>query len=874
MKIHTQRQAIWHAAKVFLLVLLILEQTPAQDTQTASVVSGMLTQVLGPEYDAGCIRRWMLGSHWRDAWTTPVHLPLLSLDSLAGGLVPVRCGDGSEAHILELRSHDGRLFRYRLIHRDPATAWRRDIRSAVVTHAMRDQLTTMLPFASAVAAVCDRAAGFPVSVPKRVALSDHPALSPAFLRFAGKAGLLEEESGPPQLPASSAHGRFSGMDTYSVLYLLETNHRHRIDAAAYCRARLMDVLLGDWNRGAEQWMWVSHTERCDIVWTPIPRNREQAFSLFDGVIPSVVERLVRPLQSYDTDTPDLLHLTWTGRHLDRRILSGVTRGEWEEIARSIQARMTDAVLDSALGQLPDNWSLTVRPRLRRMLRQRRDRLIPLATEYYRLLAIVTDVRATEGDDRIDVQRAADGSVAVTVIAPGKRPWYSRRFFPEETREIRIHALAGDDSVVVTGKTKESIDVRIIGGSGEDILVDRSCVEGWFLYGTPIPRPEHSTWFYDDDSVTTVLLGPGSTFDSRETLPPSSTADHYEPLVEDRGSHLRFDPRFTYNSDDGFLVGGGPLFSAYGFRQDPFSWHMALSAAYATGSGNVELQSDLLYNSIMPGVILHVAVFHSELSLARFYGFGNESLRDPEKEDKDFYLVQQELVDVRPSLRFRSSDALTVEMGTAYRYSEVEAGTSSLFRQNPQYGDGPMKYGEIFGSISWDTRDRAWLPLQGTFLQLSGRYYPVILDNRAHFADAMLDLRAYLPLSSSFTLALRSMGRKLWGGYPFFHAAYLGGKSTLRGFSRERFAGDAALLCSAELRAVLGTVRLLFPGEWGLTAFVDAGRVFHQDELSRLLHTGAGGGAWIAILKRRLALNLQVALSSERVAFYVKTGFTF
>ena len=200
--------------------------------------------------------------------------------------------------------------------------------------------------------------------------------------------------------------------------------------------------------------------------------------------------------------------------------------------------------------------------------------------------------------------------------------------------------------------------------------------------------------------------------------------------------------------------------------------------------------------------------------------------------------------------------------------------NSLFGTEPQYGDGAFKYGEIFGHFVWDTRDKSRLPLRGQYLQLSGSYFPVMLDNRHHFADGMLDLRVYLPLHPSMTLALRGMGRKIWGYFPFFHAAYIGGKSTLRGFSRERFAGDAAVLATAELRALLGSVRLFFPGEWGLTAFTDAGRVFNGDESSRQLHTGAGGGAWVAVLDRRLALNLQVAFSRERVAFYAKTGFTF
>ena len=165
-------------------------------------------------------------------------------------------------------------------------------------------------------------------------------------------------------------------------------------------------------------------------------------------------------------------------------------------------------------------------------------------------------------------------------------------------------------------------------------------------------------------------------------------------------------------------------------------------------------------------------------------------------------------------------------------------------------------------------------MRGLYCTLAGTYFPVMLDNKNRFADGMVDLRAYFPVLPDLTFALRAMGRNLWGNYPFYHAAYLGGKTSLRGFSRERFAGDAALLGSAELRAAVGPVRIFFPGEWGVLAFYDAGRVFLQGEQSSTVHSSWGGGLWLGLIEKRLALSVQAANSTERLALYLKTGFTF
>jgi len=864
------RRVLLRAAYIISLSALATPQwTAAQDS---------LTQVLGASYEAGGLRRTLLGAHWRQAWTTPVTVPMVDIDSVAGGLTPLRSGAKIESHALFLRSADGRLFRYRVINRDPATAWRPDIRRAVVTRTMRDQITTMLPFAPVVAAALDRRAGLAVPQPIPVALRDNPALH-AWPRFVDDAGMLEQEPPAPLVTPANGTPQYDGPDpawatTYTVLTLIEANDDHRVDVRQYCRARLMDVLLGDWSRDADQWLWHAHYEEEVTVWEALPRGREQAFSLFDGLIPSVVELLVRPLQSYDTPEPNLKSLTWTARHLDRRLLAALPASAWDTVARDIQARLSDTAIDSALLLLPSALHRSVIPPLRRMIRQRRDRLPALARDFYRLLARTVDVFGSLGGDSITVLREDGGAVDVRITGrPGTQP-YHRRFLRGETGELRIHALAGDDTVTVSGETDASIDVRIVAGAGSDVLIDSSLVHGWFLRVTPFPRAEHVTWFYDDDVPDTVVLGAGTTFDSRETLPPASHAERFEPLVEDRGSSLRFDPRFTFSSDDGFIVGGGPVFTRYGFRKDPYAWRMALSAAYATTLGDVQLHSDVLYTSSMPGVLLHLSVFHSEMSQSRFYGFGNESARDETLEDMDFYLLRQEIVDIRPALRFSPSSTLSFEMGAAYRYSEVSADANSLLRNEQPYGTGVFKYGEIFGDIIWDRRDNARVPMRGSYARLSGMYFPVMLTNRHHFADGTIDLRAYLPFSERITLALHGMGRKIWGRYPFFHAAYLGGKYALRGFTRERFAGDAAMFGSAELRVSCGRMLLFLPGEWGCTAFADAGRVFTAGEESQRVHAGFGGGLWIAAISRRLALSVQAAHSHERLAFYVSTGFTF
>ena len=118
---------------------------------------------------------------------------------------------------------------------------------------------------------------------------------------------------------------------------------------------------------------------------------------------------------------------------------------------------------------------------------------------------------------------------------------------------------------------------------------------------------------------------------------------------------------------------------------------------------------------------------------------------------------------------------------------------------------------------------------------------------------------------------------MFGTFPFQDAAYLGGASTLRGFAEKRFAGDAAIYGNAEFRFRLTRLRIIFPGDLGLFALGDAGRVYSDFDIPgrNTLHTAFGGGVWLSLLAPENALSVAIARSDERrTGVYVRMGFLF
>ena len=131
---------------------------------------------------------------------------------------------------------------------------------------------------------------------------------------------------------------------------------------------------------------------------------------------------------------------------------------------------------------------------------------------------------------------------------------------------------------------------------------------------------------------------------------------------------------------------------------------------------------------------------------------------------------------------------------------------------------------------WDGRDTPGAPTTGYRIEGGAGFYAAPSDSEEGFGFTRAEAATYLsPGGGNPTLALRVGGKKLWGDFPYYEAAFLGGGSTVRGLHEERFAGDAAVYGSVELRAFLARLTFLLPVDIGVFAFGDVGRVFFDGE---------------------------------------------
>ncbi|HEX6910676.1 MAG TPA: hypothetical protein VF142_09775, partial [Longimicrobium sp.] len=413
-----------------------------------------VTVVAGERYGAGRVHRRLLGRDYRALWTVPIRVPVLDLDTFAGGLDPVRTGGNLQTQALRFRAADGREYNFRSVDKELTPALPDYAKGTLVDWIRQDQTSAQLPVSPVVAAALLDAAGVLNPGPRLFVLPDHPRLGEFRAQYAGMPGTLEvhPNEGEDGEPLFAGAERVAG--TERVLeHLDEDPAGHRVDARAFLAARLVDVLMGDWDRHDGQWRWARYGPEGRHRWVPVPEDRDYAFVDYDGLLPRVAARTLLPrLITFDASYPSLLALMANSMDLNRRLLSGLERPVWDSVAAALQARLTDEAIHRAVRTMPAPYVERAGTGLASLLKARRDSLRAVAARYYTLLAESVEVHASDTADRADVVRGADGTAEVRVYAgpEGEEPYYRRRFHPGETREIRLFLKGGDDVLRVRG----------------------------------------------------------------------------------------------------------------------------------------------------------------------------------------------------------------------------------------------------------------------------------------------------------------------------------------------------------------------------------------------------------------------------------------
>ncbi len=381
---------------------------------------------------------------------------ILNPDSHANGLtfdtILSRTHQGSSTRLFLFKCKDGNVYTFTPFEQDSASSLPLELSILLPRDIVEDQISTLNPFAPLIVAPILQAIGLPYRETRLVILSDDTRLRDYHLHAGGELGVLE---GPWHIPfIEIKHSSDELVETSSMLESLEKDLHHRVDELQYLKARLIDILLGDWDRSTDQWQWLKVQTTTNIIWKPIPREHRQAFVRLNGLLPSIADLALPQLEHCGENISNIENLTLTGRALDRRLLISYPKQTWDSLAGWIQTQITDSVLTQAITNLPIPILKKEGESLLHLLQARRAQLPKATDEFYKLSSAFVEIHGSNNAERAEVRKIGRHMVSVTLsdrTDTSRVPMYQRLFLDDFTKEIRLLLLGGNDIATIEGE---------------------------------------------------------------------------------------------------------------------------------------------------------------------------------------------------------------------------------------------------------------------------------------------------------------------------------------------------------------------------------------------------------------------------------------
>lgn len=420
-----------------------------------------VTTTAGRTYPAGRLRRLFAGDLNRHLWQVPVRLPVLDLDSVAGGLHPKEIVGGKQTVGLRFTGRDGLEYDFRPVVKQALMLPER-LRDGPIGDLFEDQMAAQLPFSAVVVGSLQEALEITAPRALPVVMPNDPRLGQYRAMFAGRVGLFavhaDERSGGR--PGFAGYTRIVGSD--AAFDTVRADPASAFDAAMFLRIRLVDFLVGDWDRHPGQWRWGRRLVDGRTMWRPIPEDRDWALAHIDGVTSGLARVFFPSYVGFSETFPPITRLARSAREIDRAVLSRLERAAFVSAARDVQAALTDSVIEAAVAQLPAPIVALERERLVGGIRARRLALVEYVETYYRHVARDIDVHAyANSRDVAEFTRLSPETVRLRVRSGGRdgRIAFERVIDGRDTRSVRLFVHPPEDEVL--GNVDLPFDLDIV-----------------------------------------------------------------------------------------------------------------------------------------------------------------------------------------------------------------------------------------------------------------------------------------------------------------------------------------------------------------------------------------------------------------------------
>ena len=824
------------------------------------------------------------GQRYRELYGNEIEVQVVDLDTLYGGLTPVRKGGGHQTKTIRLQDSLGRDYNMRRLKKSAVqllqtvafkdTPIENQLENTFAENVIEDFYTAAHPYAFLTIPTLSEAAGIYHTNPQLFYVPKQKALGELNKEFGDELYMIVERPeddwmgldtfGKPNHDIQSTSGMFER---------LRRDEKYSLDETAYVRARVFDMLVGDWDRHQDQWRWAEYEdEEGNRTFEPIPRDRDQVFSNFDGAFFGTLRGLTGFANQFAVYGPDIKDVKWfntAATGLDRELLQNVSKDTWIEQAKFIQENITDEVIEKAFSKLPENMRGKSTDYIIESLKARRSNILDITNRYYQHLAKLGIVTGTDKDDYIEIIRIDKGQTRVKVsrLKDGKKADVvsDKIYKAEKTKEIWVYGLDDDDVFEITGEDNNLIFVRLIGGQNNDIY-------------RVAAKSGNKVKIYDYKSKPNTIESKGN---AKFRFQDTYEINTFDKDKKSFNTNTLF-PGFGYNPDDGFKIGIKSVYTTNGFKRNPFTAKHTFLAGYYFATRGFDLSYQGEFANIVGKFNLTAGAYYTSPNFTtNFFGFGNETPNFDDELDFDYNRVKISKIGGNFGLVRKSPFGSYFGYVASFEGIEVDKTENRFITEEFNSNDPELFDRKYFAGLDatyrYESYDNNLNPTRGMKFEaiLGGR---LNVDNTdKHYGYFKPYLGFYNALSHNRRLVLKSQVQaqlNLGDDYEFYQAAFLGGDTGLRGYRFQRFAGKSAFSTGADLRYSFSQFKTSFlPIQIGVFGGYDLGRVWAEHQDSNAWHNSYGGGFWINSAE---AINGTFSLfgSEEGLIFSFGFGFEF
>ncbi len=831
------------------------------DSEPPSIAAIDTVHAANAKFAAGKFKQLFMGDQYREMWATPIRVPMINLETELGGLVPIKKGGGMSSNSLRMEVENGNNYILRSIIKDYRKLLPPSMVKLKAVNIAADQNSASHPYGALIIPTLSKAAGVYYTEPQVVYLKHQKGLGNYNSQFPQELYLLEQRPSGDWSHASQ-FGNSSEIIGYSdVLVNLREGKNQFVDQKWVCKSRMFDLFIHDWDRHDDQWRWASFKEEGKTIYRPIPRDRDQAFYRFNGLIMKFISCFIaQQMKGMKGNVKDVKHLAFNARTFDRYFMNELEWSEWEEIIKELQTNVTDESIAEAMLHFPEEVRCPHDEELTALLKSRRANWLEIGKRLYDFLSKEVEISGTDHADQFKVKRFDDGSVRVKWFVKKKKNRilkYERTFYPNETKEIRLYGLRGKDDFEINGADFAKIKIRIIGGEDKDELLNDTSGGKLYAYDEP-------------DGIK--LKGPNI---------KDKTSNEIE-VNEYNRKGFQYDTdlpmlSFGYTLDDGFWLGGSYSWTNHAWRKSPFKSKQAISLSFAPASTNA---AQFGYSGLFPNAIGKLWFAPSaKLNFPyyeNYFGLGNKTIN--QDLETQFNWVRMEEIEVNPMLQFHNNKS-QFTFGPKFKSVNIVNSTDRV-SEDLLLGFGVAELESrqfVGGEAAFLTgfKDNKVSPNNGIEFKLGFEYLHSLKQEENAF-NFMTGFTSYIKLLNKPSIVLgNSIGfEKAWGDLQFYQYNDLGGNHNLRGFRNNRFRGQSLFYHNIDLRVELfDWNNNILPMTIGLVGGYDYGRVWLDGEDADNWHSSQTIGLSMNVLGF-VVIHPFYSFTNEGNLFSLKLGYNF